>query len=104
MFLCLVVLAQLALPAAFGVARAAEIGGCASVGGFTESGKGKQSTHLHGQECAHCRPQVAVLAVPEADPQITVASALTSSVSLGGIEIAATTIEPLPPPTGPPAR
>ncbi|MBI1210803.1 MAG: hypothetical protein GC190_05025 [Alphaproteobacteria bacterium] len=102
-FLTLVVLAQLILASTCAVVRAADANSCASITGFSEAGKSKQSAQLHGQQCAHCRPQLAVLAAPIEHPELAVAAAFKAHIALDDVEAVAVALEPLPPPTGPPA-
>ena len=103
LFLCLVVVAQLLLPSVAARASVAQDKGCVTLGTSADAGKGSKQSHLHGQECAHCRPQAVVLAAPIAHPEIAVAPALASAPTHQDPAVVVALLQPLPPATGPPA-
>jgi hypothetical protein len=98
-FLCLAVLIQLLLPAAFEPAHAKGVDGCIALGGDA----GKAPAHAHDQQCAHCRPQAITLAAPTAHPEIASVAALERLALHADYAVVEVSAGPLPPPTGPPA-
>ena len=99
-FLCLAVLVQLLLPAAFEPAHANNVEGCIALG---SGDAGKAPVHAHDQQCAHCRPQSATLVAPTAHPEVTSVAAFKTSAPHADPAVVEVLARPLPPPTGPPA-
>jgi hypothetical protein len=97
------VLAQLLLPSVFERARASQESHCVALGSTAGAGKApKQSTHAHGQECAHCRPQAVVLSAPLPHPEIVDAPAFETAARHSEPTVLEVALQSLPPPTGPP--